>query len=100
MAISRRDVDLPDPLPPDLEQGARALMVERGPWEARPPLAELAATPYPKLVVSGGWSGVFDAVCDVLEDRLNGERLVCPGSGHNPQAAPGFNQGLISFLTA
>src|SRR5919108_5105191 len=28
----------PSPLPPELEQGARALMVERGPWEADVPL--------------------------------------------------------------
>ena len=45
--------DPPSPLPPELEQGARTLMVERGPWEAEIPLAELRAAPFPKLVVSG-----------------------------------------------
>ena len=33
---------VPGPLPPELLQGARTLMVERYPWEARPPLDELA----------------------------------------------------------
>ena len=32
--------DPPSPLPPELEQAARTLMVERGPWEAEIPLAD------------------------------------------------------------
>ena len=32
----------PSPLPPELEQGARTLMAERGPWEAEIPLASSA----------------------------------------------------------
>jgi hypothetical protein len=73
--------------------------VERGPWEARPPLDELAAAPFPKLVVSGGWSPAFDAVCDVLEERLAAERAVLPGMGHNAQllGAP-FNDVLRAFV--
>jgi pimeloyl-ACP methyl ester carboxylesterase len=98
--VAGRVVELPDPLPPDLEQGARTLMVERYPWEADPPLAAIAAAPYPKLVVSGGWSPAFNAVCDVLEERLGAERAVLPGAGHNPQAAPGCNERLLEFLTS
>jgi pimeloyl-ACP methyl ester carboxylesterase len=98
--VAGREVELPDPLPPDLEQGARTLMIERFPWEADPPLYLLAAAPFPKLVVSGGWSPAFDAVCDVLEDRLAAERAVVPGAGHNPQLAEGFNQRLLEFLTS
>ena len=45
--------DPPSPLPPQVEQGARTLIRERGPWEAEIPLDELAAAPFPKLVVSG-----------------------------------------------
>jgi pimeloyl-ACP methyl ester carboxylesterase len=98
-AVAGRSVELPDPLPPDLEQGARTLMVERGPWEARPPLDDLRAAPFPKLVVSGGWNPAFDAVCDVLVERLDAERAVVPGMGHNPQltGAP-FNDVLRRFL--
>jgi pimeloyl-ACP methyl ester carboxylesterase len=94
-----RVVDLPDPLPPEQDQGARTLMVERGPWEADPPLDALRASPFPKLVVSGGWSAPFDAVCDVLEDRLDAERAVLPGKGHSPQSlgAP-YNEVLADFV--
>ena len=60
-------------------------MVERPPWEADPPLEELAAARFPKLVVSGAHSRAFDAVCDVLEQRLDAERAVLPGAGHSPQ---------------
>jgi pimeloyl-ACP methyl ester carboxylesterase len=97
--VAGREVSLPDPLGPELEQGARVLMVERGPWEARPPLDELAAAPFPKLAVSGGWSAAFDAVCDVLEERLRARRAVLPGMGHNPQllGAP-FNAVLRAFV--
>jgi pimeloyl-ACP methyl ester carboxylesterase len=98
-AVAGREVELPDPLPPDLEQGARVLMVERGPWEASPPLDELAAARFPKLVVSGGWSPAFDAVCDVLEERLGARRAVLPGMGHNPQLlGEPFNDVLRAFV--
>jgi pimeloyl-ACP methyl ester carboxylesterase len=97
-ALAGRQVDLPDPLPPELEQGAQALMVQRGPWEAQPPLSTLATSPYPKLVVSGGWSPIFETVCDFVEERLGAERRVYHGAGHNVQKAPGFNEGLLSFL--
>jgi hypothetical protein len=75
-------------------------MVERFPWEADPPLDDIAARSYDKLVASGGWSPAFDAVCDVLEERLGAARAVIPGAGHNPQAAPGFNERLLEFLTS
>lgn len=89
----------PSPLPPDLEQGARALIGERPPWEARIPLDALAAAPFPKLVVSGAHHAAFDAVCDVLERRLGAERLVLPGAGHSVQRAPGFVEALDDFLS-
>ena len=85
-------------LPPDLEQGVRTLMVERAPWEADPPLDELRRAPFPKLVVSGAHSAAFDAVCDVLERRLDAERAVLPGAQHSIPRAPGFNEVLAEFL--
>ena len=88
----------PDPLPPDLAQGARAAMAERPPWEAQIPIEELAAAPFPKLVVSGGHSAAFDAVCDVLEERLGAERAVLPGAGHSLPRAPGYLERLEAFL--
>ena len=89
---------LPDPLPPDLEQGARTLMVERGPWEADPPLEGLRAARFPKLVVSGGHSAAFEAICDALATRLGAERATRPGAGHSLQRAPGLVELLGGFL--
>ncbi len=88
----------PSPLPPDLEQGAKALMVERGPWEAEIPLEALAAAPFPKLVVSGAHHPAFDAICDKLERELGAERVVLPGYGHAAQRHPDFNARLTDFV--
>jgi pimeloyl-ACP methyl ester carboxylesterase len=84
---------------PELLQGARTLMVERSPAEAVIPFAELAAAPFPKLVVSGGHSAAFEAVCDVLEKRLHAERAVLPGAGHSVQRlGEPFNELLSEFV--
>ena len=85
-------------LSPELEQGARAAMAERPPNEAEIPFAALRGMPYPKLVISGGHSAAFDAVCDVLERELAAERAVVPGAGHSIARAPGFNDVLVDFL--
>jgi pimeloyl-ACP methyl ester carboxylesterase len=91
---------LPDPLPPELEQIARTLMVERLPSEAEIPLAELRAAPFPKLVVSGAHHPAFDAVCDVVERELPAERAVIPGGGGHAVQRVGepFNDRLADFL--
>jgi pimeloyl-ACP methyl ester carboxylesterase len=82
---------LPDPLPPELQQGAEAFYSERRPDEAVIPLEPL---PYPVLVVTGAHEPAFEAVADVLCARLGAERLVLPGAGHAVQRAPGFNEEL------
>ena len=84
---------------PELLQGARTLMVERSPAEAVISFDELAGAPFPKLVVSGGHSPAFEAVCDVLEERLGAERAVLPGAGHSVQRlGEPFNELLTSFV--
>jgi pimeloyl-ACP methyl ester carboxylesterase len=84
---------------PELLQGARTLMVERSPAEAVIPLDELARAPLPKLVISGGHSAAFEAVCDVLEERLGAERAVLPGAGHSVQRlGEPFNELLTTFV--
>ena len=88
----------PSPLPPQLEQGARTLIVERNPWEAEIDLDGLAAAGFPKLVVAGAHLAAFDAVCDVLVERLEAERLVLPGYGHTAQRHPAFNEALAEFV--
>ena len=89
---------LPPELPPLFEQGLRAAMAERPPYEAEIPLDTLATTPFPKLVISGGHGPAFDAVCDVLEERLHAERAVLPGAGHSIPRAPGYFETLVSFV--
>ena len=98
LALVGSELRLPDPLQPGLEQGIRATMAERGPWEAEISLDTLAAAPFPKLVVSGAHSAAFDAVCDVLEQRLGAERAVLPGAEHSLMRAPGFAERIVGFL--
>ena len=89
----------PSPLPPPLLAGARVLMDERPPWEAVIPLDALAATRFPKLVVSGAHHTAFDAVCDVLGQRLGAQRAILPGAGHAVQRLGGpFNLLLDAFV--
>jgi pimeloyl-ACP methyl ester carboxylesterase len=92
---------LPVPLPPSLADGAALLTVERGPWEAEIPLGRLADTEFAKLVVSGGHSAAFDAICDVLQRELEAERMVIRGAGHSvPKTGEPFNRTLDQFLAA
>jgi pimeloyl-ACP methyl ester carboxylesterase len=89
----------PGDFTPELLQGARTLMVERPPSEAVIPFDELARAPFPTLVVSGGHSAAFEALCDVLEERLGAERAVLPGAGHSVQRlGEPFNELLTSFV--
>ena len=83
----------------ELLQGARTLMVERPPSEALIPLDDLARAPFPKLVVSGGHAAAFEALCDLVAERLGAERAVLPGAGHSVQrlGAP-FNELLVDFV--
>ncbi len=92
---------VPEPLPPELEACARATMAERPPWEARIPFATLRNAGLPVLVVSGGHSDAFDAVCDVIEHELGAERAVIRGAAHEVQSlgAP-FNRRLREFIGA
>lgn len=89
----------PSPFPPEMEASVRAMMVERAPWEAEIPFDALAAAPFPKLVVSGAHNAAFNAICDVLEERLGAERVVLPGAGHSIPRAPGFNELLEEFVS-
>ena len=54
-------------------------------WDADLPLAEVAAAPCPKLVVSGGHNAGFDAICDELAERIGAARAEVRGAGHEIQ---------------
>jgi pimeloyl-ACP methyl ester carboxylesterase len=90
----------PEKLEGELLQGVRLLMSERPPWEADPPLSLLRATAFPKLVISGGHSPVFEAVCDAVADGLHARRTVIAGRGHTiPATGAPYNEVLRAFLT-
>jgi len=100
MSLFGTKLTMPAVLPADIEQGVRALMVERPPWDARFRFDELRDAGYPKLVISGGHSAAFEAVCDVLQERLGADRAVVPSSGHNiPNEGEPFNEALSAFIS-
>jgi pimeloyl-ACP methyl ester carboxylesterase len=93
--------DTPTALDGELLHGARLLMRERPPWEADPPLEALRATGFPKLVISGGHSAVFEAVCDAVAERIGAQRVVICGRGHTiPGVGALYNERLHRFLSA
>jgi pimeloyl-ACP methyl ester carboxylesterase len=92
--------ETPTELTRELLHGARLLMRERPPWESDPPLQKLSAATFPKLVISGGHSPVFEAVCDTLASGLRARRAVIRGRGHTiPAVGAAYNECLHSFLT-
>jgi pimeloyl-ACP methyl ester carboxylesterase len=93
--------DTPDELPEELARGVELLKRERPSWEVEIPLDELAAAGFPILVVSGGHSEAFEAVCDALADGLHAERAVIPGRGHTvPSTGEPYNRALEGHLLA
>jgi hypothetical protein len=93
--------DTPAELGDELLRGARLLMRERPPWEANPPLEALRAAAFPKLVISGGHSHVFEAVCDAVATRIGAQRVVIRGRGHTiPGVGAPYNERLHAFLSA
>jgi len=92
----------PDALPPELLDAAVPLVPvcrrARPPWQCEAPLAALAAAPFPKLVVSGGHSAAFDAICDDLAQQIGAARAVAAGAGHEVQfAGERVNELLLSL---
>jgi pimeloyl-ACP methyl ester carboxylesterase len=92
--------ETPEELSGELLSGVRLLMRERPPWEADPPLDALRTAAFPKLVISGGHSLVFDAVCDAVAARIQATRAVISGRGHTiPATGAPYNARLHSFLS-
>jgi len=92
--------ETPEILPDWLEHGATLAAHERPPWEAEPSLDELARAPFAKLVISGGHSPVFEAVCDRLAARIGAERRILTGRQHTiPTLGGPYNECLEEFMT-
>ncbi len=91
----------PEELPEDLLHGVELLKRERPSWEAEIPTESLAAAAFPVLVLSGGHSPAFEAVCDSLAGSLSAEREVIPGRGHTvPSTGAPYNERLEALLRA
>jgi pimeloyl-ACP methyl ester carboxylesterase len=89
----------PEQMPEWLARGAEHVMDERPPWEAEVPLATLAAADFPKLVVSGRHSRVFETVCDALARDIGAQRATISGRGHSiPVVGTPYNALLEDFL--
>jgi pimeloyl-ACP methyl ester carboxylesterase len=92
--------ETPEELPDWLERGARHAARERPVWHAEVPMGELAAARFPKLVISGGHSPVFEAVCDRLAEQLGGERTIIYGRQHTiPATGEPYNARVNDFLS-
>jgi pimeloyl-ACP methyl ester carboxylesterase len=91
-----------DGLPPELIAAAVPLVpvCRRGrpSWQAELPLAELAGAAFPKLVVSGGHSAGFEAICDDVAEQITASRAVIKGAGHEVQfTGPPLNEALLAL---
>ena len=70
----------------------------RPPFDDSLSLAEVAKGRYPKLVVSGGHSAGFDAICDDVARQIGAERAVAVGAGHEVQfSGQPINQLLLEL---
>jgi pimeloyl-ACP methyl ester carboxylesterase len=91
----------PDAFPPEFLAAALPLvpLIRRGRplWYPELPLAEVASAPFHKVVVSGGHSPGFDAICDDLAEQIGASRTVVEGAGHEVQFT---GQPLNEMLSA
>lgn len=92
----------PGTLPPEIIDEAAPMVPlvrqSRPAWDREPPVAELKTAPYPRLVISGGHSSGFDAICDALAAKINASRAEVAGAGHEIQfTGPPVNQILLDL---
>lgn len=88
-------------LPEAVERGVRLLMGERPPWEAHPDLDLLRASGVSTLVISGGHSPAFEAVCDAVAAGTGGTRRILEGGTHAlPRLGQPYNAALEAHWSA
>ena len=91
-----------DSLPPELLAAAVPMgpLVRQGRpiWEADLPLSAVAQGEYPKLVVSGGHSPAFEAICDDIAERIGASRAIFTGAGHEVQfVGQPLNEAMLTL---
>ncbi len=84
-------------LTPERRRATTRMMAERDPAAVAMPLTILRDAPFPKLILSGGWSEAFEVVCDTLARAIGGERAVVPGAGHGVRD-PAITADLAALL--
>ena len=90
---------LPETLPPEIEASIEASRIEPLPWTAAIPLDAIRVAGISTLVFSGGHSPAFDAVCDLIADRLMADCETITGRGHSVQrTGDPFNARLRAFI--
>ena len=98
-ALGAAGAPVPDPLPDDMLQHARLLIVERVPYEARIPVDAIAAMSCPKLVVSGDHDPAQERVCDATASAIGADRDWIRGAGHMIPRADGCSELLEQLWT-
>jgi pimeloyl-ACP methyl ester carboxylesterase len=92
--------ETPEALPLELERGVMLSARERPPWHADVPFERLAAATFPKLVISGNHSPVFETVCDVVAERIGARRTWVTGRGHTiPATGEAYNDVVHDVLS-
>lgn len=99
-ALGAAGAAVPDPLPDEMQQHARLLLVERVPYDAQIPVATIASMSCPKLVVSGDHDPSQERVCDVIAREIGAKREHLGGAGHLIPRAGGCNELLEHFWAA
>lgn len=61
----------------------------------------VARAKIPVLVISGGWSPVFDAIGELAAELTHGKHLIVPSINHFPQLMnpDGFNSAITAFVS-
>jgi pimeloyl-ACP methyl ester carboxylesterase len=91
--------ETPGELPDELRRGAEHALTERASWDGEVPLDALARASFPKLVLSGGHSAIFEPVCDVVASRIGAERDVIEGRRHTvPFTGAPYNERLERLM--
>ena len=89
----------PERLDGELLQGSSWRCASGPPGSPNRRWQRLADLPFPKMVISGGHSPVFEAVCDTVAERLGARRELIAGRGHSiPATGAPYNERLHAFM--
>jgi len=96
-ALGAPGAAIADPADPALRSFGRRIRRRTPPWAV--PVDPSVVGRVPTLVVTGGWSALYDEVADALA-ASGATRLVLPGYGHRPQDHPDANAALQAHWRA